>query len=57
VPAERRGELVWEPTMPQRAALVEAAGAGLSIHKHRPRQADVLGVLDAWLQRLMEGGA
>jgi chromosome partitioning protein len=54
---EALGELVWEPTMPQRAALVEAAGAGVPIHKHRPRQADVLGVLDAWLQRLMEGEA
>jgi chromosome partitioning protein len=58
---EALGAAVWEPTMRQRAALVEAVGAGVPIHKHkfkkREERDEVLGVLDAWLKRLMEGAA
>jgi chromosome partitioning protein len=59
--SEALGAAVWEPVMRQRAALVEAVGAGVPIHKHkfkkREERDEVLGVLDVWLQRLMEGAA
>jgi chromosome partitioning protein len=51
------GPVVWEPVMPQRAALVEAAGLGIPIHQHRPRQPEILHVLDTWLDRLLARGA
>jgi chromosome partitioning protein len=58
---EALGDVVWSPTMRQRAALVEALGAGTPIHKHRfngrAEREEVLGVLDIWLQRVMGEGA
>ncbi len=58
---EAWGAAVWEPAIRQRAALVEAVGAGVPIHKHRfnkrEERDEVLGVLEVWLGRLMEGAA
>jgi chromosome partitioning protein len=58
---EALGDAVWTPTMRQRAALVEALGAGTPIHKHRfngrEEREEVLGVLDIWLQRVMGEGS
>jgi chromosome partitioning protein len=59
--SEALGDAVWTPTMRQRAALVEAFGAGVPIHEHRfakrEEREEILGVFDAWLERLMNGGA
>lgn len=51
---EMLGDQVWEPVMPMRAALVEAAGNGVPIHDHLPRAKECIEVYDAWLARLLE---
>ena len=45
---------VWDPPIPQRVAVAEAASARLPIHRLGSRAADVSGVFDQLYDRLWE---